>query len=305
MFRTLQPNCLLMLSAYSPQALADDYFDGKDLRSNYSVALSDGHLLLWMDAGRGRIELVSKNTLNDGEFHVISVAKLGRKVELRVDDETQMSKSFAAQPFVVNMPEDAGGLYFGGAPDFPEYDSLAPKFDGLRGAIKDVVFNNRTISLGNVINFTNVDIGRDGPKMGNRGYYNDVLLKTEPIGKSFTAAPEGCHRVGVYSYEPNAFKFGDGPFSHSVVNVPIRHLWQNTFDVQFDFRTFYPNGLLFLSPVSVEAISSIQKTMIVWILLARGRRKRKSTLWRSSCATESSIWSFGDGKRSKLSSRRS
>lgn len=57
-------------------------------------------------------------------------------------------------------------------------------------------------------------------------------------------------KVGVYSYEANAFKFGDGPFSHSLINIPIRHLWQNSFNIQFDFRTFYPNGVLFLAPVS-------------------------------------------------------
>lgn len=239
-----------MLSALPPQAIDDEYFDSKDLRSNYSIALMEGRLHVWMDAGRGRIELMSKNTLNDGEFHSILVTKFGRKVELRVDDELQMTKSFSIQPFVLNMVEEIGGLYIGGTPDVPAYDVLAPTFDGLIGTIKNIVFNNRTITFDNVLNFTNVNIGRDGPNMGNNRNYNDVLLKTEPIGKSFTAVPEGCHRVGVYSYEPNAFKFGDSIQSHSIVTVPIRHLWQNNFDVQFDFRTFYPNGLLFLAPVN-------------------------------------------------------
>lgn len=184
-----------MLSAYPPQAVADDYFDNRDLRSNYSIALMSGRLHLWIDAGRGRIELTSNSTLNDGEYHVVSVTKSGRKIELRVDDEYQMSKSFSMQPFVINMAEEAGGLYLGGAPDYPEYDSLSPSFEGLIGSIKNILFNNHTISFDSVINFTNVDIGRDGPKMGYHGHYNDILMKTEPIGKSFTAAPEGCHRV--------------------------------------------------------------------------------------------------------------
>lgn len=194
-FRTLQLDCLLLLSAYPPQAAADDYFDSKDLRSNYSVALMSGRLHLWIDAGRGRIELTSNNTLNDGEYHVVSVTKAGRKIELRIDDQFEASKSFSVAPFSVNMAEDAGGLYLGGAPEYPDYDNLSPSFESLEGAIKDVVFNNHTVSFDSVLNFTNADIGRDGPAMGYHGHYNDILMKTEPIGKSFTAAPEGCHRV--------------------------------------------------------------------------------------------------------------
>lgn len=194
-FRTLQLDCLLMLSAFPPQVVIEDFSDNKELRGNYSLSLMSGRLHMWLDAGHGRIELVSNNTLNDGEFHVVSVVKSGRKIELRVDDEFQMAKSFSQQPFVLNTAEEAGGLYIGGAPNYSEFDSLAPSFEGFSGAIKDLVFNNQTISFGTVLNFTRVDIGRDGPNMGYHGHYNDVLMKTEPIGNSFTAAPEGCHRV--------------------------------------------------------------------------------------------------------------
>lgn len=181
-----------MLSAYPP-IIADDY-DQKDLRGNYSVSLILGHVYVWLDAGRGRIELVSNVSVNDGEYHVLSVQKYGRKIELRIDDTFQMARTFSQAPFVINMPEDGGGLYFGGAPDYQEFDSLAPTFDGFQGAIKDLVFNNITMSFDKSLNFTNVHIGRYGPTMGYQGM-NNVLMKTEPIGKSFTAAPEGCHRV--------------------------------------------------------------------------------------------------------------
>lgn len=193
-----------MLSAYPPQVVAEDYEDNKDLRSNYSVSLINGRLHLWLDAGRGQIELTSNNTLNDGEYHVIGVTKNGRKVELHIDDEFQMSKSFSVQPFVINMAEESGGLYFGGAPDFAEYDSLSPSFEGFSGSIKDVVFNNRSISFNDVLNFTRVDIGRSGPAMGYHGHFNDILMKTEPIGKSFTTPPEGCHRVSLILFRKYA-----------------------------------------------------------------------------------------------------
>jgi laminin alpha 1/2 len=59
-------------------------------------------------------------------------------------------------------------------------------------------------------------------------------------------------QVGSYSYEPHAFKYGDKPKSHSVVTVAQRNLWQRNFNIQFDFRTFYPDGVLFVAPVMVS-----------------------------------------------------
>lgn len=182
-----------MLSAYPP-SISDDEYDQKDLRGNYSVSMIDGRIHVWIDAGKGKVELISNKTVNDGEYHVLSVQKLGRRIELRIDDEFQIARSFSVAPFVVNMPEDFGGLYFGGVPDYPEYDHLAPTFEGFRGAIKDVVFNNHTISFDTVLNFSNVHMGRSGPTMGYQTANNNHE-KTEHIGKSFTAQPEGCHRV--------------------------------------------------------------------------------------------------------------
>lgn len=197
-FRTLQADALILLSVVPPQEMANNYYDEKDLRSNYSFSLANGRLIFWADAGRGRIELSSNNTLNDGEYHTVNVLKFNRKFELRVDDEFQMSKSLSAQPFVISMIEESGGFYVGGIPpNIPEYTNTAEKLDAFQGTLKDFVVNNQTISFGEVINSMNVGIGRDGPKMGRREMFNDMLMKTEPIGKSFTAAPEGCHRVNI------------------------------------------------------------------------------------------------------------
>lgn len=196
-FRTLQADALILLSVVAQQELANNYYDEKDLRSNYSFALTNGRLVFWADAGRGRIELSSNNTLNDGAYHTVNVVKVGRKFELRVDDEFQMSKSLSAPPFVINMLEESGGFYIGGIPNIPEYASAVEQQDGFQGTLKDFVVNNQTISFGGVINSTNVGIGRDGPKMGQHEVFNEMLMKTEPIGKSFTAAPEGCHRVNI------------------------------------------------------------------------------------------------------------
>ncbi|XP_058446853.1 laminin subunit alpha-1 isoform X1 [Malaya genurostris] len=248
-FRTLEPNCSLLLSGF-PSSLSND-FDSKDMRGNYSVFLYEGKLNLWVDSGPGRIEIVSNNTLNDGEYHVISVIKRGRTVELRIDDDFQGSKGLPKAQALVNMPGEPGGLFLGGVPDDPAFDNLSKTFVGLKGVIANVVFNNRTISFDQALNFTNVQMGRSGPPMGSH-ILHTALMKTEPIGHSFKTPPEGCNRVGSYSYEPNAFKYGDKPQSHSIVNVAARHIWQRNFNIQFDFRTFYPNGLMFVALGSKE-----------------------------------------------------
>lgn len=196
-FRTLQADAMILLSAVPQQEITNNYYDEKDLRSNYSCSLVNGRLVFWADAGRGRIELSSNGTLNDGDYHTVNVLKMGRKFELRVDDEYQMSKSLTTQPFVINMIEGSGGFYVGGIPNLPEYLHLAEKLDAFHGTLKDFVVNNQTISFGDLVNSTNVSIGRDGPKMGHHELYNEMLMKTEPMSKSFTAAPEGCHRVNI------------------------------------------------------------------------------------------------------------
>ncbi|XP_059617833.1 laminin subunit alpha lam-3 [Phlebotomus argentipes] len=279
-FRTLQPECLLLLGGYPGRVLVD--YDEKDLRGNYSVWLQEGHVNLWINAGSGGIHLTSEMMVNDGEYHVVSVTKTKRKLQLRVDDKLQASKHLPNASSIVTLPGEEGGLFLGGVPLTQEFDDLPPTEKiGLMGSIQDIVFNNDTVSLGNPVNFEGVELGRTGPSMGLNGHLHEVLLKTEPIGKSFTPSPEGCHRVGSYSYEPNAFKFGDGPRSHSILNIPGRHMWQKNFNIQFDFRTFYPNGVLFVAPGSKEK----QKHYVVLtlrdghvLLVIRGRRREERRL---------------------------
>ncbi|XP_060666589.1 laminin subunit alpha lam-3 isoform X2 [Drosophila nasuta] len=281
-FRTLQPDCLLLLAAYPPEVLAD--YDAKDIKGNYSMSLIDGQLHVWVNSGRSFVKLSSNSSqLNDGELHVINLIKTGRRLELMVDDEQQDVRTLTGSPSLVSLPQDAGGLYIGGAPPHESYTPLAPTFIKLEGAVRDVVFNNRTINFNDALTFANVQIGRNGPVMGSlKGGIYDVLLKTEPmIGKSFTASPEGCKRIGSYSYEPNAFKFGDEKYSYSQLKLPERHFWQRNFHMTFDFRSFYPNGMLYLSPGSKEKHKHYVALLLKdgqLVLIVRGRRREELQL---------------------------
>lgn len=183
-FRTLKPDALLILGA-NPYHL-NGVRDQKEPLGNFSINLVKGKIRVKINAGQGPIELSSNMTLNDGEFHVVSLSKAGRKFELEINDEIQTSNTFTIKPFVISLPENnTGGLYVGGAPDREEFSSLT-SLEPFEGAIKDIVFNNQSISFDKFISFANVHLGRDGPKMRS-----DVgnMMKTEPF-------KSGCNRVG-------------------------------------------------------------------------------------------------------------
>ena len=88
-------------------------------------------------------------------------------------------------------------------------------------------------------------------------------------------------QVGSYSYEPNAFKFGDGKKSFSVVQHRTRNLWQKNFLIEFDFRTFYPNGVLLVAPGSKDKpkhyVALVLRDGMISLTI-RGRRKEEKQL---------------------------
>lgn len=46
-----------------------------------------------------------------------------------------------------------------------------------------------------------------------------------------------------------------------MVQIPSRNLWHRNFNINFDFRTFYPDGFLFASPVSIESFVKALETI--------------------------------------------
>lgn len=60
---------------------------------------------------------------------------------------------------------------------------------------------------------------------------------------------EGCNGNINYELDQNAAKFGDS--GNSYISHYMKDLfWKNDFTIEFEMRTFYNNGLLFLAPVS-------------------------------------------------------
>jgi hypothetical protein len=69
-------------------------------------------------------------------------------------------------------------------------------------------------------------------------------------------AVAGCRKVTSYTLQPGAVKFGDSAYTHVHVNFRKRSTFQKNFTVEVRFRTFYPEGLLFVVPVSCASLFS-------------------------------------------------
>lgn len=98
-----------------------------------------------MDAGRGTVVLQSapgSAPLNDGLLHSVAVTKMGRRLELRVDDALQSTASLPEGPAAVRAPGDQGGLYFGGVPATLNVSDMVATSMPLIGTIKDAIFND-------------------------------------------------------------------------------------------------------------------------------------------------------------------
>jgi laminin alpha 1/2 len=117
--------------------------DAEPGQSFYSVSLADGRLNVQVDAGRGGVVLSPQKNFNDGKFHSLSVTKLGRRLELRVDDELQDTATLPKGGTVVHAPGSSGGLYLGGLPRNFNNTGLAASSVPLIGTIKDVIFNDQ------------------------------------------------------------------------------------------------------------------------------------------------------------------
>nr|CAD7455143.1 unnamed protein product [Timema tahoe] len=236
-FRTLQQNTLLFLSTFEgirpslPQDVTEGY---------YSVSLSEGTLRVWANAGRGDTFLNSTNAYNDGQFHALVVTKNGRKLQLRVDDRLEGTTTLPEGATALKAPGDIGGLYLGGLPPGLNAVNMVASVVPLFGTIKDVIFNEKILQFNNPVSFDHAGIGRLGD------------LPAQMVSRSASAPPPPmkveaarCHEVASNVTEPGAVKFGDSPNSHVLIHRRTA-VDKKEYILELDFRTFYPNGLLFI-----------------------------------------------------------
>uniref|UniRef100_A0A0A9YKQ2 Laminin subunit alpha-1 n=1 Tax=Lygus hesperus TaxID=30085 RepID=A0A0A9YKQ2_LYGHE len=276
-FSTSQRDALLMLSTFEGlNGQLDDkeemtnLIEQEDRLSYYSVSLRRGQIDVRLNAGRGEVRLASVSSeYGDSRYHSINVAKIGKRLELRVDDVLDAVTNLPEGSTTFKANGESGGLFFGGLPT--GFNTTGRTFSNVPfvGTIKDVIFNDRIHGFDEPLRFEEVTIGRLGPTTSQP-------RTNEPSNSIAT----GCRKITSYTVDPRAVSFGDVPFSHVQVNFRKRAVLQKNFTLELDFRTFYQNGLIFMIPgvrgKQPHYLMAALRNGRVQIVL-KGRRKIETT----------------------------
>ncbi|KAK8738879.1 hypothetical protein OTU49_003716 [Cherax quadricarinatus] len=200
----------------------------------YSVSLVEGHLDIRLNGGTSSHRIMSSAKYNDGYLHSFFVIKENRKVTLKVDDREVNGTRLDRGSQVVSGP-DTGGLYFGGVPEGIDAVTMVGSSRALKGCIRDVIVNNRVVSFSRPVKFKDVYIGRcaDLPPTAMQGMEGDMK------------EIDSCQPPTQHTVEYKALKFGDQLESYVMVPMNPRTFKKN-FNISFEFRTYYPNGLFFI-----------------------------------------------------------
>lgn len=62
---------------------------------------------------------------------------------------------------------------------------------------------------------------------------------------------DACQPPTQHTLEFGALKFGDQTDSHALLPL-VKSSFADNFNVSFEFRTYYPNGLFLFAEVSIE-----------------------------------------------------
>ncbi|XP_076668102.1 wing blister isoform X2 [Andrena cerasifolii] len=247
-FRTMQETAMLLLSTFEGQEERMNNIRHGNEESNrdnyYSVCIINGQVQARLNAGRGELVLQSNDTFNDGRYHSVTIIKRRKDVELRIDDAYQSTGRLPTSA-AIRAPEGSGGLFFGSLPVLINNTKMVATSTPLYGAIKDAIFNDEIIRFDEVVSFDHALIGRPGPSMGKDP---PTYTPSASLSRGMSTQPEGCQKVPYYSLEPGALKFGDKPNSHTQLYLNFKKFWEKKYAIEFDFRTYYPNGLLFITP---------------------------------------------------------
>ncbi|XP_023215489.1 laminin subunit alpha-1-like [Centruroides sculpturatus] len=227
-FQSTQTTSLLMISTF------EGFSTSMDKKMHYyAVMLLNGKLEARFNANAGEVRITSEQKFNDGIYHSLKVVKRNRKIIMIVDDKEIGNIRMPKGSKTIEAP-DEGGLFFGGVPEEVFIGNRTATREPFKGVIKDAIFNDRLIQFNNPIRFKGVGIGH------GRKYYSAFMGPSLPFKPS-----EHCAEMSSYTLEKQALQFGNKLNSYAKVFIR-RTDFGKDFNVTFDFRTFYPNGLMVL-----------------------------------------------------------
>ena len=164
-FKTRQQDALITISTFIGKAAGDlaDYF---------SVSLLGGHISLVFGSGKDhklKLNFVTEQSYNDGQYHTLFVVKRDRKISVFVDDlQVDGGDVFVSKELVEMRSPRHGGLFLGGVPSVIRSDvtnsEMAASVNSFIGTIQDFLFIDdttvRVVALNEPLSFFNVAIGR-------------------------------------------------------------------------------------------------------------------------------------------------
>ncbi|KAJ8412021.1 hypothetical protein AAFF_G00142880 [Aldrovandia affinis] len=143
--RTVSPEGLILWQGVEPIAAfrklharhkeLGDQGKGKDF---ISLGLQNGHLVFSYQLGSGEAEIISKETINDGNWHKLTAVRTGKQGYLQIDGGAPRKGQSQGRMIMVDTK---GNIFLGGAPDM---EALTDgKFSsGITGCIKNLALMN-------------------------------------------------------------------------------------------------------------------------------------------------------------------
>ncbi len=229
----------------------------------YAAFLEQGKVHIQIGVPQGPFDLTSNGTrYDDGRYHSVRFFKKNRKLFLYVDDEevTELRIPKQASASNVNAPNNRG-LFIGGTTP-----SIQLKFaetplqirDGFKGCIKNFYFGNHLLNLNYPVSYENQNLGQcpkhhDPDPLLIKYLYPNMGVDSSAVVR---ISDSECSSGGVSSSlgapvvieqeEPfKAWHFGDSPNSYATLSLLGSKVLKQSFNISFNFRTYYPNGMFF------------------------------------------------------------
>ncbi|XP_056646625.1 laminin subunit alpha-2 [Diorhabda sublineata] len=151
---------------------------------------------------------------------------------------------------------------------------IGGKQGGFVGGIRDIIINDKLIQFENttIKEFENVEIGREKPVVESNINVKSLMMLNMTNSMQNT---ERCTEFDDNDIQGDAIKFGDKPNSYTFIKTKF---WRTNFTLQFEFRTFYPNGVIFVASNKRKNYILLELKEGQLQLNVEGRKKQAKTL---------------------------
>ncbi|XP_016113250.1 LOW QUALITY PROTEIN: basement membrane-specific heparan sulfate proteoglycan core protein-like [Sinocyclocheilus grahami] len=144
---TVSKDCLIMWQGVEPAgalSLHKKHASIKELggqgkgKDFISLGLQNGHLVFSYQLGSGEAQILSREPVNDGQWHMITAVRTGKQGYLQIDGGSVQRGQSQGKSIMVNTK---GNIYLGGAPDMKALTG-GKYSSGITGCVKNLSLMN-------------------------------------------------------------------------------------------------------------------------------------------------------------------